>query len=52
VPFRGKRNEPAFVPRTIERLAAVRDATPDLIAEHTATNAARLFGLAMPDSRS
>jgi TatD DNase family protein len=51
VPFRGKRNEPSFVPRTIERLASVRDATSDHIAQCTLRNACRLFGLAMPDSR-
>jgi len=50
VPFRGKRNEPAFVPRTIERLATVRETTLDLLAGHTVANASRLFGLAMPDS--
>jgi len=52
VPFRGKRNEPAFVPRTIERLAIARDATVDVIADRTTDNARRLFGLAMPDTRS
>jgi TatD DNase family protein len=52
VPFRGKRNEPSFVPRTVERLASVRGTTPDLLAERTADNASRLFGLAMPDPRS
>lgn len=51
VPLRGKRNEPSFVPRTIERLASVRGTTPELLAETTAANASRLFGLAMPDSR-
>jgi TatD DNase family protein len=51
VPFRGKRNEPAYVPRTIERLAAVRHTTPDQIARITTENARRLFGLAMPDLR-
>jgi TatD DNase family protein len=52
VPFRGKRNEPAFVPRTIERLAGVRGADPDALAEATARNARRFFGLAMPDAHS
>lgn len=51
VPFRGKRNEPAFVPRTIERLAVARAATVEMIAERSADNARRLFGLAMPDAR-
>jgi TatD DNase family protein len=48
VPFRGKRNEPAFVPRTIERLADARGATTDAIAHCTTDNARRLFGLARP----
>lgn len=52
VPFRGKRNEPSFVPRTIERLAAARDTTPDHIAAITTANARRFFGLAIADSRS
>jgi TatD DNase family protein len=46
VPHRGRRNEPAFVPRTIERVAAVRGVPPDALAEITAANARRLFGLA------
>jgi len=51
VPFRGKRNEPSFVPRTIERLAGVRGATAEHIARCTMENACRLFGLAIPDPR-
>ena len=51
VPHRGKRNEPSFVPRTIERLAVVRGTTTDALAELTASNARRLFGLAMVDAR-
>jgi len=51
VPYRGKRNEPSFVPRTIERLAAARDTTAAVIAELTANNARRLFGLAGADLR-
>ena len=51
VPFRGKRNEPSFVPRTIERLAAVRGTTSEALAEQTASNARQFFGLAMADPR-
>jgi TatD DNase family protein len=51
VPFRGKRNEPSFVPRTIERLAVVRGTTTDALAELTAATARRFFGLAMVDPR-
>jgi TatD DNase family protein len=46
VPHRGRRNEPAYVPRTIERVAAIRGTSPDALAERTASNAQRLFGLA------
>ena len=52
VPFRGKRNEPSFVPRTIERLAAARGSTATDIARATADNARRLFGLATPGPHS
>jgi TatD DNase family protein len=52
VPLRGKRNEPSFVPRTIERLAAARETTADHIAAITTVNARRFFGLAMADPRS
>jgi TatD DNase family protein len=48
VPHRGRRNEPAWVPRTIERLAAARGTTAEAIATLTAANARRLFGLAPP----
>jgi TatD DNase family protein len=51
VPFRGKRNEPSFVPRTIERLASARGTTTDALAELTANNARRFFGLAMLAAR-
>lgn len=43
VPHRGNRNEPSFVPRTIERLAQAREAPPDTIAAITAANARTLF---------
>jgi TatD DNase family protein len=47
-PHRGKRNEPAFVARTVERVAAMRDATPDSVGALSIANARRLFGLATP----
>ena len=52
VPFRGKRNEPSFVPRTIERLAAVRETSADHVAAITTANARRFFGLAIADPHS
>jgi TatD DNase family protein len=46
VPYRGKRNEPSWVPNTIARLAAARGVSPDSLAAQTTANARRLFGLA------
>jgi TatD DNase family protein len=45
VPHRGKRNEPAYLPLTIARLAAARAVPAARIAELTAANARELFGL-------
>lgn len=43
VPFRGKRNEPAYVARVVEQLAAVRGVSAAAIAEATDRNFDRLF---------
>jgi TatD DNase family protein len=43
VPDRGKRNEPAWVARTVERVAMSRGATPEAIGELSVVNAARFF---------
>ena len=46
VPFRGKRNEPAWVARVVEALAAVRGSAPGRVADETAEALGRLLGAA------
>jgi len=45
IPHRGKRNEPAWVARTVEVLAQVKGVAPEALAEATADNARRFFRL-------
>lgn len=45
VPHRGKRNESAFVPRTLAHLAMVRDMDVDALGALTMQNTVELFGL-------
>ena len=44
VPYRGKRNEPAYVARVLEALAAARGEPADRLAERTSHNFVSLFG--------
>jgi TatD DNase family protein len=44
-PHRGKRNEPAYLPRIVEATAAVRAQEPEPIATLVGRNARRCFGL-------
>ena len=44
-PHRGKRNEPAYLPRIVERLADIYHTTPEHIEEVTSHNARQLFSL-------
>jgi TatD DNase family protein len=44
VPHRGRRNEPAWVARTLERVAAQRGDTPEALGECVLRNTERLFG--------
>jgi len=48
VPKRGKRNEPAFAPYTLERLAAVRNTTSEILGAAVTANARRLLNLPIP----
>jgi TatD DNase family protein len=46
VPFRGRRNEPAYVTETARFVAARRGCSPGELVRTTSANAARLFGFA------
>jgi TatD DNase family protein len=45
MPYRGKRNEPAYIPYMIERLAALKQISNDEMAQATTENAEHLFKL-------
>jgi TatD DNase family protein len=47
IPFRGKRNEPAFLRYTAQKVAKVLKVTVEEVAEKTTRNAMSLFGLAL-----
>jgi TatD DNase family protein len=44
VPYRGKRNQPAYVIETVREIARLRGQAPEEIARITTQNARRLFG--------
>ncbi|HJU18314.1 MAG TPA: TatD family hydrolase [Stellaceae bacterium] len=46
VPYRGKRNEPAFVAATAAAVAALREIAPERLADQTTENFYRLFAKA------
>ncbi len=48
VPHRGRRNESAFLPATVARLAEVRGVTAQALSALTARNAIRFFALPLP----
>lgn len=46
VPFRGKTNEPAYLPHTAATLAELKEVSPEALAEATTANFFRLFAKA------
>ncbi len=50
IPYRGKRNEPAWVAHTLEKVATVRGDDLQELGNVTAANTRRLFGLALPSA--
>lgn len=48
VPHRGRRNEPAWVPFTLQRIAEARASTAEALGELVSRNAASFFGVALP----
>jgi TatD DNase family protein len=51
-PWRGKRNEPAYLPVTAGRVAELQGVPVAMVAAQTTANAARLLGLPPPDRAS
>lgn len=47
-PYRGKRNEPAYIPHIVERLAALKQVSVETMGQVTTANAERLFRLDTP----
>lgn len=45
VPYRGKRNEPSYLPEIVKKLAEIRGESAEKVAEVTLANAKRVFGL-------
>ena len=45
VPYRGKRNEPGYTRYVVEKIAELREMTPEDVAAITRKNALTLFGL-------
>ena len=48
VPHRGKRNEPAFVRLTAERVAEIKGLSPEDVGRITSFNTRKLFGIEQP----
>ena len=49
VPYRGKKNEPAYVLETARRIAELKGLTLEQVAEATSLNAARVYRFQLPE---
>jgi TatD DNase family protein len=47
VPYRGKRNEPSYLSYVVDKLALIKEKTPEEIGVITTANAAKLFKLSL-----
>jgi TatD DNase family protein len=45
VPYRGKRNEPSYLTYVVNKLAGIKNTTPEEVAAVTSANAKRIFNL-------
>ncbi len=45
VPFRGKRNESSYLKYIVERLAVIKNASPEQVENMTSSNTEKIFGL-------
>ena len=45
VPFRGKRNEPAYIYKVAEKIAEIKNCTVEYVAEVTTENSRKIFGI-------
>lgn len=45
IPYRGKRNEPAYVAEVAKKVALIKDISPDQVERASVANAARVFSL-------
>lgn len=50
VPYRGKRNEPSYLSRVVERLSEIYGVPKDMIATKTTENAEAVFGVSLTKS--
>ena len=45
VPYRGKRNEPAYVAQVVQKIAEIRGENSEVVAAQLLSNASRVFGI-------